>query len=311
MARTISQIAGEFGLRQNATEDPFAQAEQATLENIQRSLQDIRSQTQEAAQARGFGRSSFTEGIQARQEADILGQTFESFARARQDETLRERQFGRDIISQQIGADITSRQIQEQAGAESQLIGARGEQERQTLSQRILGEQQLEAVRGAQSRETLAQQLTGEVQLEELRGAEKRKSLETQSDLQLEQQRQQQAGQQTLARIQGEEARELEGLRGTQAIGLVQEQNRAQLSQLNQQFLNESQLVQQRFDTIMKNLPEELRLKAEYEKDVLQKELEVRREQQVVDIAIQTIFKYANDALGENFFNKEQLESLL
>ena len=51
--RTISQIAGEFGLSRNSTADPFAKSEQATLDIISQQLSEFRSQAVESQSASG------------------------------------------------------------------------------------------------------------------------------------------------------------------------------------------------------------------------------------------------------------------
>jgi hypothetical protein len=202
MPRTISQIAGEFGLARGASGDPFLQQEQAVLSNIQGTLEQLRSQEQERAQATGFGRSSFTEGLIKQQEADILSNIGTEFARSRTEEALRERDFERGIVREQLGADIQSRLLGEQTQAETGLIGTRGAQERQTLAQQISGEERLAQVRGEQARDvelaaieargqeqrqTLTQQIAGQAGLSEQEARQQQQRLETSGQQALEQ----------------------------------------------------------------------------------------------------------------------------
>ena len=183
--RTISQIAGEFGLSRGATSDPFSRQETAVLSNIQRSLDDIRSQQLESSSARGFGISSFTEGAFARQTADIIGDVGAQFAQARTQEALREADFERGIISEELGADRASRALRERTaaetgligvrtGAESDLISARGQQERATLAEQIAGQERLAEIQGAEQRLTQEQRIGGELALTGERGAQER-----------------------------------------------------------------------------------------------------------------------------------------
>lgn len=157
--RTISQIAGEFGLTRNATKDPFASQEKAVTEQIKRQLAEQQSRQLESASARGLGRSTFTEALLAQQSGDVLGRVGSEFAKARTQEALRENDFQRDIIRDQLGADI-----------ENRLIGDRGEQDRLTLTQQLLGGTKQIQERGNQDRQTLAQQIAGQERLAELSG---------------------------------------------------------------------------------------------------------------------------------------------
>jgi len=169
MARTISQISGEFGLSRGATADPFSKQEAAVLSNVQRSLQDIRSQQLESESGRGFGRSSFADAAFSRQAEGVVGQVGQQFAQARTQEQLAENQFQRNIIGQQVGADVSSRLLGEQTAAEQQLIGSRGAEQRLTdiagVEARTASEQQLIGARGSDTRQTLAQQIAGQQDL--------------------------------------------------------------------------------------------------------------------------------------------------
>ena len=171
--RTISQIAGELNINRNATPDPFSQEEQAVLKNVKRTLENLRSVSESQSAAKGFGRSTFEEGIRAQQEADVLGQTAAQFARGRTQEALAERQFERGLIGQEAAADIEGRLIGERAQAETGLIGARGTEQRLTLADQIAADvaarergAELEAERiglaGEEQRLTLADQLAGQ-----------------------------------------------------------------------------------------------------------------------------------------------------
>jgi len=380
MTRTISQIAGEFGLSRGASADPFSQQETAVLGNVQRSLDDIRSQQLESSSARGFGRSSFTEGAFARQTADVVGQVGQQFAQGRTQEALRESDFERGIISQEIGADRASRALTEttaaeqrligsraeaetgligargdveerltgvrgaqerltladQIAGESGLIGARGEQTRQTQEAQIAGESSLIGTRGQQERQTLADQIAGqssissqqaEQRLTELqrqgsieeglvgtRGQEQRQNIAAQQQssqalatTSAEQQRLTLADQAGFAMQQTQEnnaAREQLALtsgeqqRLTQAESFIaqgqqiQQQADLRITEANNQFANESKLLDEKFDRIREELPFELQQKAKYEKEVLQTRLEIEREQTIIDTAIQTALSY-------------------
>ena len=96
--RTISQIAGEFGLSRGATADPFSRQEAAVLDNVQKSLDELRSQNQDLSSRRGFGRSTFSDAIFAKQSGDVLSNVNVALAGARTDEALREADFERGII---------------------------------------------------------------------------------------------------------------------------------------------------------------------------------------------------------------------
>lgn len=248
MARTISQIAGEFGLARGAAGDPFAAQEEAVLKNVQQSLADIRSQQLESAAARGFGRSSFTEGAFARQTADVLGQVGQQFAQARTQEALAERQFERGLISEQLGADVQSRLLQQQSQQRLEELGAQA-----GFETGLIGE------RAAQQRLTLQEQISGEL---------------------------------STLRESGEQARLTQQERFQGEQGIIAQQAQIRADEINLKFDNELEALNARFDRIRQDLPFELEQKARFEKEVLQKKLEVQREQQLIDTVIQTSLNY-------------------
>mgnify|MGYP003634524837 FL=1 len=211
-ARTISQIAGEHGLNRNSTKDPFAAQEKAVTDQVSKQLEESQSRQLESASSRGFGRSSFTEGAFAREREGVFGALGTEFARARNDESLRERGFERDIISNQLGADITSRQqteagtqqrltLADQLAGESGFIGQRGEENRLTQDSSLQGQsgllaqQQEFATQENQFGRQFSQQ---ETQLQREFQAEFQKSGFQQQTTLVDQQRQDQFNQQAL-----------------------------------------------------------------------------------------------------------------
>jgi len=340
--RTISQIAGEFGLSRGAAADPFSQQETAVLSNVQRSLDDIRSQQLESDSARGFGRTTFSEGIFARKEADVLGQVGAQFAQARTTEALRESDFERRIITDEIGADRSSRALTESTAAETRLIGARGDVEtdligargdietdligargaetRTTLADQISGEsaiasQQAEqrltelerqkdvetdliSARGAESRAGTAAQISGQKELTTLSAQEKRTTISDQAGFALEQLQQQTQAREALARTAGQEQRL------TQSENFIEQGKQlTQQAQINQdlantQFENETALLDAKFDRIRSELPFELEQKAKFEKEILKTQLEVIREQKIIDTVLQVSLGYITSNLA-------------
>lgn len=323
--RTISQIAGEFGLARGSAGDPFAQQETAVLGNISRSLEDIRSQQLEGAQARGFGRSSFTEGAFARQTADVVGQVGQQFAQARTQEALRETGFERDIISQELGADRQIRFLGEQTAAEQELIGsraqaetgligARGVEQRATLADQLSGERELSALqaqqrlteqaaggaletqfieaRGAEQRAAIQEQTAAQEQLTRLGAQEERQTLEQRSQSALEQLNVSNIARQQLAETTGEQQRLTQAESFAQQGQILQQQAAVRTQEINLQFENDLAALDARFDRIRADLPFELEQKALYQKEILEKQLQVQREQKIVDTAIQTSLNY-------------------
>lgn len=323
--RTISQIAGEFGLARGATSDPFAQQETAVLSNIQRSLDDIRSNAEEAAAAKGFGRSSFTEGVIGRKEADVFGQVGAQFAQARTADALAEKQFERGIISEELGADRASRALTESVFAEKELIGARtageadligarGVEQRTTLADQIAGQASLSAQQATQREQEIQQQQAAETGLIGTRSAskideiqaqavsssqlitkeaqEKRLTLAEQSEAAIDQINAAAQGREELAVTSGEQARLTQAENYIEQGKIVEQQAQARINEINANFEKESQILTQRFDRIREDLPFELQQKAKYEKEVLEKKLEVTREQQMIDTVIQTSLSY-------------------
>lgn len=328
--RTISQIAGEFGLARGANADPFSQQEQSVLGNVQRSLEEIRSQQLESAAARGFARSSFTEGAFARQTEGVVGQVGQQFAQARTQEALREKDFERGIIESQLGADIKTRLFGEQVKGETQLIGARGGQERLTLAQQLAGEERLIGTRAQEETGLIGergQQRIGEITaqagvqaalsaqeseqrtteqrlgfqeqqqasqaLATTQAEERRITLADQSRFALEQLQEQQVGREKLAGVTGTEQRLTQAESFAQQGQQLTQQAGIRLNEIQQTFDNDILRLNARFDRIRADLPFELEQKAIFEKDVLIKELEVRRDQKMIDNIIQTTVAFA------------------
>jgi hypothetical protein len=323
--RTISQIAGEFGLARGAASDPFAQQETAVLSNVQRTLEDIRSNAEETASAKGFGRSSFTEGVIQRKEADVFGQVGAQFAQARTADALAEKQFERGIISEELGADRSSRALTESVFAEKELIGARatsetgligarGAEQRTTLADQIAGQASLSTQQASQREQEIQQQQAAEsgligtrssASIDEIQAKavsssqlitqeaqEKRLTLADQSAAAIEQINAAAQGREALAVTGGEQARQTQAENYIEQGKIVNQQAQARLDEINANFEKESQLLTERFDRIRADLPFELQQKARYEKEILEKELEVRREQNMIDTVIQTSLSY-------------------
>ncbi len=334
--RTISQIAGEFGLTQGAASDPFARSEEATLNVISKSLADLRSQITEEQAARGFGRSSFTEGIAAQREADVLAKTGVSFAQARTAEDLRQRDFERGIIGQAVTADIQTGQILPaqtaaerelitaragaetgligaRAGAEESLIGARGTEQRTTLAQQIAGEEQLATVKAEQARQTLAQQISGEQELVAQRAQEQRETLadqlagrereiavtgEQSRALETLRQTGQQAAITAQAEAAGEQARLTQAEQAEQALTLQSAASANRIQQIQEQGAQELARIDKQYDRIKEQLPEELKLKADEKIRVIKEKLNYELQQNIVDTSIQAISTYILSNLG-------------
>ena len=138
--RTITQIAGNYGLTQNANKDIFADSEAATIATVNKTLAQLRSNNDEINAAKGFGRSTFGDAITAQQQNDVLNPVFANFAQARQQEDLNQANFGRQVIAAGVGADITSNAaIQNQALNEKTIGYQTGVQ---TAAQQTLSAQQ-------------------------------------------------------------------------------------------------------------------------------------------------------------------------
>lgn len=334
--RTISQIAGEFGLARGASSDPFSRQEAAVLENVQRSLSENRSRAEELAARKGFGRSTFSEGLFEKQAGDVLSNVNVALSRARTDEALREADFERGIIAQELGADRQSRLLQEQTAAETSLIGARGEQQRSTLADQILGNVELARVQAEEARATQAQQISGEAGLIGARGAEerltlqgrgdveaelirargaqdilaiearqasskelitqeaeqKRKTIQEQSRLAFEQLKESNAAQERLAITTGQQQRLTQAESYIEKNKAIQLQSQNRIAEINLQYQNDLKAMNERFDRIRADLPFELQEKAKYEKDVLNTQLNIIREQKLTDTVIQTTLSY-------------------
>ena len=101
--RTISQIAGDFGLARGSNPKVFKKAEKATLGTIDKHLNQLQSNIAAGAFGRGQGRSTFSEGLFQQERADILGRVGQQFAQARLSDVLADRQSDRglyDLIGQ-------------------------------------------------------------------------------------------------------------------------------------------------------------------------------------------------------------------
>lgn len=379
--RTMSQIAGEFGLSRNSTADPFAKSEQATLDIISQQLSEFRSQAVESQSARGFGRSTFDEAVLRRQETDVLGQVGSQFAQARTTDDLRERDFERGLLTRGIEADITTDQLlPAQTAAERELIGARGGEQRLTLAdqlagdtqltelrgdiesglldtrgdqsisqiqEQVIGEEQLIGTRGEEQRTTLAAQLAGtesqiaqeagerrttaefqselvrgllpdqtasEQALIESRGAEQRQGITAQAAAEsplisqrgeeqrltlqdqiagsLEQVQADIAGKLELTSAGGVEDRLTVAERFQQEGFLSTQRSVERINEINADATNKLTELRERFSIMRESLPEELRLKADAEVRVLEKQIEVEREATIIDMVINTTVGY-------------------
>lgn len=127
MVRTITEIAGTYGLPQDATADPLKQVEATIMEGVKKTLGEVRSTTEEIAAAKGVSRSTFTEQAQIKQEGDILSTVASQLAGYRAQDVLAQKQAERQILQAGIQTDI-----------QKELIGV------QTLSQKELTSQQFE-----------------------------------------------------------------------------------------------------------------------------------------------------------------------
>lgn len=299
--RTITEIQGEYGLTQGATGDAFSQQEAKVLDTVKTALSDIRSQQLESAAARGFARSSFTEGAFAKQAGDVVGQVGVEFARARTEEELRQRQFERGIVGQAVASDLETGLtrvrgeeqrlgIGAQAEAEAGLIPLRGEQQRLTLADQLAGEQQLlEKRTEAQRSLTEAQieaQTAAEKQLITSRGEESRLSLQAQTEAERQ-----------LIGERGTETRLTQAENFLQQGQLLEQQAQIKREQITQDYENQRALLDQKYDRIIESLPFELQQKAIYQKEILETQLEIQREQKLIDATVQTAISYTMEKL--------------
>jgi len=278
MARTISQIAGEFGLARRAAGDPFQKSEEATLQNIGRTLEDIRSQEEEFSAAKGFARSTFEQGVRARREEGILGGVFQEFARARTGEDLAERQFERNLISAGVGADIQEGARETQFGREKQFLTQQeGVRERTDIRQADIVSKQSEQRLG------LEQELLGTQA--DIQSKREETLFGRQQQVRGEQREFQTGTIQQQADIQTQAREQQAGLRETSAF-----QDFTRQTQLvNQNFDNQITALERQVALRVENLPEELRLKAEFQKTVLQDELALRKQTALDQIFMQSV----------------------
>jgi hypothetical protein len=269
MVRTITQIAGDYGISQNANKDIFANTEAATLAQVDKTLAEMRSQNNELNAAKGMGRSTFSDAIQAQQEKDVLAPVFTQFAQARQAEDINQANFGRSVISQGIAADIYSQQAAQNAALTQETTGF--QIGKQTAATQAINQQSAQ----------LQQQNTA-AQIQQT----------TQATKDINQQASQLQQQNTTSQIQ----------QTTQATKDINQQN-AQLASasLQEQFGLKRQEIQQNFDNQiaalekqtqlqMENLPEELRLKVEAQKQILQDQIRVQRQTAFDNLQIQFMY---------------------
>ena len=127
MTRTITQIQGEYGLNQDSDDTPFKNLEDSILTNIGKFLDERESGRQEMAQAQGFGRSSFHEQAARKQEKDVISEVGSTFAQARLQDAMADKQMERDITKAGVAFDITKGTMQEQT---TQAVKLAEEQQR-------------------------------------------------------------------------------------------------------------------------------------------------------------------------------------
>jgi RNA-binding protein YhbY len=137
MTRTITQIQGEYGLNQNAEDDPFKNLEESVLSNVDKMLQERESARIEMDAAKGFGRSTFHDAISAKQEGDVISQVGTQFAQARQQDALAQRQMERTITQAAVGHDLDVSKMEEQSRIQQEQYKTHEE----IYADRALGEQ--------------------------------------------------------------------------------------------------------------------------------------------------------------------------
>ena len=329
MVRTISQIAGDFGLAQNATQDPFAKTEEATLQNLQRQLSEMRSQSQELAAAQGVGRSTFQQGVQARQEEGIVGSVLQQLQGARLQEDLAQRAFERGIVGAGVQADLAEQAAQAGFGRQVGLLGTQADiatqaREQQASIASALTEQQ------AGVSERLAEQ-QGRLQAD-LAGTQSELQQQRQEQLfeQQEQLTQQQADIATQARAQQaglttQQMFEQEGIATRareQAAGLTSQQlqqqaqiDRDRLAQqagiesglISDRSVAQIQAINQQFDNDINRLQEQIRLlpaeideKIRFSNETKLAELQLAKQNALDQVSIQAVGSFLFDLLGSS-----------
>ena len=301
--RTITQIAGNYGLTQNANKDIFADSEAATLATVNKTLAQLRSNNDEINAAKGFGRSTFGDAITAQQQNDVLNPVFAGFAQARQQEDLNQANFGRQVIAAGVGADITSNAaIQNQALNEKTIGYQTGVQ---TAAQQTLNAQQgqiqnantLSQINASQEAQAKINAQQGQIQNTNT-ADQIRASQEAQAKLAV------QAGEiqksTTAAQISAQTTASstLEAQRADIAKQSMTQQFEYQKQTINQNFDNQIAALEKQTALQMQSLEPELRLKAEYTKQVLQDQINVQRQTAIENMGFSFLTGIATNLLG-------------
>lgn len=118
---TISEIAGEYGIDTTNDSDPFAAVEQSTRDTLSSVLTELGSNQEELNAAKGFGRSTFHEAIAAKQQGDIITQSLADINRYRATDVINKNEFERGIISNRIASDVNTANTKELASYQQGL----------------------------------------------------------------------------------------------------------------------------------------------------------------------------------------------
>lgn len=279
MVRTISEIKGEFGLSDDASKDPFKETEEAVLKTVQDTLAEVRSVDEERLAAKGLGRSTFHFAAQKQQEEGILSDINQQFAQARLQENLRERQFERGIVERGVAADIGEEAAQAEFGRTTDLLT------QQTEKQKEIAEFSTE-----QSKELLAEQQRLSEQTATA-GLERQKEI---SEFQ------QELGEETAEAALGRQE-QLAGTQAELAERQLRTQGEVQRLNIDRQHQNDLASLQEQSRIKMENLPEELRLTAAKELQLLTQELDIKREIEYGKIALQETV-----AMNQQYLNMGQ-----
>jgi len=125
---TLSTIAGDFALNQDATKDPFAESESAIMANVSKYMTERDSARKEQLASTGFNiGSSFHAAQGIKEEEGILSNVYQSFANARQQEELNARAADRQLIQAGVSAELEKERMAASTANQTELMKKQAE----------------------------------------------------------------------------------------------------------------------------------------------------------------------------------------
>jgi len=126
--KTLSTIAGDFALNQDATKDPFAESESAIMANVSKYMTERDSARKEQLASSGFNvGSSFHAAQGVKEEEGILSNVYQSFAGARQQEELNARAADRQLIQSGVSAELEKERMASSTANQTELMKKQAE----------------------------------------------------------------------------------------------------------------------------------------------------------------------------------------